>query len=187
MDEAHQDKQPIVSSNHDTSSEIVDDVTSACQNCADYLAGWKRCQADYLNLKREVEREKIEFSKYANERLLSTILPAVDQFETALAHTPSLDDVPLTIRQRWENWLTGLQAVKLIWTGIFEAIELKQVPTDQMFDPLIHEAVGHEVSETLPDGHILRVLQNGWKLNERLLRPAKVVVAQAAQTPNSNP
>ncbi len=159
-----------------TSPETVEPAGSVCPHCADYLSGWKRCQADYINLKRETELEKADFSKYANERLLASILPAVDQFETALAHTPDLTDVPQVVRQRLDSWLTGLQAVKLIWEGMFQAIGLEQVPADQSFDPLIHEAVGHETSETLLDGQIVRVFQNGWRLHGKLLRPAQVVV-----------
>ncbi len=153
----------------------LDDIMLKCE---EYLAGWKRAQADYANLKRESDREKLEYSKYANERLLSDLLPAVDQFEIALDFLPDISQVPDEQRKKLENWFVGMKAVRGLWENAFQTIELEKVRTDAGFDPLLHEAVGEEEREELPEGTILRVVQPGWRLSGKLLRPAKVILSK---------
>lgn len=159
--------------------QAQDDKQAECPKCVDYLSGWKRAQADYANLKRETDKEKAEFAMYANERLLERLLPAIDQFETALAFTPDLSSLPEEDKKKLTNWITGLQAVRGSWESVFKDIGLEKVPTQGSFDPLIHEAVSHEPSETVEEGNIVRTMQSGWRLNGKLLRPARVSVAKA--------
>jgi len=146
--------------------------------CNEYLSGWRRAQADYANLKRESDREKSEFSKYANERLLMELLPAIDQYDIALSFIPDTSTLPEADRKRFDNWLTGIRAVRGLWEGSFQAIGLEQVPTTGNFDPLIHEALGEEEKAGVEPGAIIRVAQHGWRLNGKLLRPAKVILAK---------
>lgn len=146
--------------------------------CAQYLAGWKRAQADYVNLKKETDREKAEFSKYANERLLSSLLPAIDQFEMALAFTPDVSSLTDDMRKKMENWFVGIKAVRAGWETAFKDIGLDQVQTNGAFDPQIHEAVGEEEDTERSSGEIIRTTQSGWRLNGKLLRPAKVILAK---------
>lgn len=148
-----------------------------CQQCKEYLDGWKRAQADYANLKKETEREKKEFSRYANERLLSILLPAIDQYDVALSHVPDTTDLTEEGRKRIENWIVGVKAVRSIWDTAFQEIGLERINVTGPFDPLIHDAAGEEESE-LPEQHVVRVVQNGWRLNGQLLRPAKVIISK---------
>lgn len=143
----------------------------------EYLAGWKRAQADYANLQKEMEREKVEFSKYANERLLSSLLPAIDQYEIALSFVPDLSTCSAEDKKRIENWITGIKAVRGLWETAFQEIGLEKVSAAGAFDPLLHEAVGEEVSDK-PEHEIVRVAQDGWRLNGKLLRPAKVILSK---------
>ena len=149
--------------------------------CEEYLAGWKRAQADYANLKRETEKERIEISKFANERLLSSILPAIDQYELALSHEPDLKELTDEQAARIKTWIAGLKAVRALWETAFASIGLEQVKSDGAFDPSIHEAVGEEPSNEVPEGNVLRVNQSGWSLNGKVLRPAKVIIAKTNQ------
>ena len=161
-------------------SVVEDNPSSAVTecHCEEYLAGWKRAQADYANLKKEYEREKIEFAKYANEKVINDLLPAIDQFESAMAHAPDLRSLTEDQAKRIQNWITGVEAVKNLWESVFKDIGLERVPTDGQFDPLIHEAVGHVDSTELEDGSIAKVMRSGWRLNGKLLRPAQVMVVK---------
>ncbi len=163
-------------------TDILDDqpqpASDLAQKCEEYLAGWKRAQADYANIKKDHEREKQEYSKYANERLLSELLPAVDQFEIALNFTPDTAQLPEEQRKKFDNWLVGVKAVRGLWENAFQQIGLEKVKTDGQFDPLLHEAVGQEAQADHTDGTIVRVMQSGWSLSGKLLRPAKVIVTQ---------
>lgn len=149
-----------------------------CEKCQEYLAGWKRAQADYQNLVKESEREKANFVKYANEKLLSDLLPALDQFELVLKHLPNIDELPEDQKKPWENWLVGVRAVKVNWDQAAKEAGLEPIPTDIAFNPELHEAVAEEEAEGFAPGTIARVVEEGWKLHGKALRPAKVVVAK---------
>jgi molecular chaperone GrpE len=168
--------------------ELVDETASPAEeaeapanqdcHCEEYLAGWKRAQADYANLKKENDREKLEFAKYANEKLINDLLPAIDQFESALAHAPDLRSLADDQAKRIQNWINGIVAVKNLWESVFKDIGLERVPTEGSFDPLVHEAVGHVDSAELEEGSVAKVMRSGWRLNGKLLRPAQVMVAK---------
>lgn len=145
--------------------------------CEEYLAGWKRAQADYANFKKEMEKERAEIFKYANEHFARDFLPAIDQFEIAISFTPDISALPEQEQERLKNWLVGLHAVRDIWEQVFQTIGLSKVREVGKFDPEIHEAVKEEDSEQEP-GTILSVQQTGWKLKDKLLRPAKVTIAK---------
>jgi molecular chaperone GrpE len=170
MDEAQNQDMP-----KSTEPAQADDIQATCE---EYLAGWKRAQADYANLKKEMENDRREFAKYANERLLSNLLPAIDQYETALAFVPSLDGASDDLKKKLDNWLIGIKAVRSMWESAFKDIGLEKVPTDGAFDPNLHEAVADEAVEGKEPGSIVRVTQSGWRLNGKVLRPAKVITAK---------
>ncbi len=148
-----------------------------CPSCEEAMAGWKRAQADYQNLKRDAERERGEMSKYANERLLGQLLPAIDQFAVALRFAPDPTRLPESERLVWENWLVGIRAVQSLWDQAASGIGLERIPTDGMFDPSLHDAAGEETREGSPSGTILTILQDGWRLHGKVLRPTRVIVA----------
>ncbi|MFA6099660.1 MAG: nucleotide exchange factor GrpE [Patescibacteria group bacterium] len=147
-----------------------------CQKCDEYLAGWKRAQADYANLKKEYEKARSEIAVNANENLLYELLPAIDHFEIALQHLPDISSLPDGEKTKIQSWLTGITAVKQLWEQTFKEIGLENVEVDGEFDPSKHEAVGSEEDSSKSDHAILRVIQQGWKYNAKVLRPAKVIV-----------
>ena len=149
-----------------------------CPSCAEYLAGWKRAQADYQNLVKDTERERREFVNFANEQLFHELLPALDQLATALKHVPELTRLPEEERKVWENWLTGLRAVQTLWEQTATNLGLKKIPVEGAFDPKLHEAAGEEAVEGQEPGTIVRAVQDGWQLYAKVLRPARVIVAK---------
>ncbi len=146
------------------------------EHCEEYLAGWKRAQADYANLKKEMENERRDFAKYANERLLVRLLPAIDQYETALQFIPNIDDVSPEVKKKIDIWFIGIRAVKNMWESAFAEIGLEKISTSEAFDPAVHEAVSVEEMEGKNSGDIIRVTQSGWKLSGKVLRPALVIL-----------
>lgn len=162
-----------------TLSESTEQPFSAsCASCAEYLAGWKRAQADYQNAKKDAERDRVEFVKFANEQFVREFLPVIDQFALALSFVPDTSVLPEAQRQIWENWLKGVRAVQAQWDQLAASIGLERVSLDGAFDPLIHEAVAEEETEGLASNAIVRAVQDGWKLNGKILRPAKVVMSK---------
>ncbi len=162
----------------DVPTPTTEATSESCANCKEYVDGWKRAQADYANLKKDTEREKLEMIKYANQRLLQELLPAVDQFDTALRFTPDVSGLAEEDAKKMKNWIAGVQAVRSLWSNAFQSIGLEKVPVVGAFDPQIHEAVGSEAQTDIPSGQIIRVAQDGWKMHGKLLRPAQVIISE---------
>ncbi|MCX6906971.1 MAG: nucleotide exchange factor GrpE, partial [Verrucomicrobia bacterium] len=146
-------------------------------------AEWKdkclRTAADFDNFRKRAAREKIETSKYATQQLLGRLLPTIDNFEAALQHAdpaggsaavqPLIDGLKMTLAQ--------LHAV-LRDAGV-EVVNAE----GQHFDPQLHEAVQHIESDAHPAGKVIQQLRKGYKLSDRLLRPATVVVSKGQPEP----
>ncbi|MEX0595174.1 MAG: nucleotide exchange factor GrpE [Candidatus Paceibacterota bacterium] len=135
------------------------------------LAGWQRAQADYQNLKKESEKARIDSIRLANKSLIENLIPVFDNFALAIKHLPSeLQD---------NNWTQGIVYIhkQLQDILIAEGVEIVD-PIGEVFDPKIHEAVDSIESEDIETHNtIIEVLQVGYKLNNILIRSARVKVA----------
>jgi molecular chaperone GrpE len=162
-------------------SEVASGAQSSLeQRCEEYLAGWKRAQADYKNLQRDMEEQRSSLTRFANERLLRELLPALDQFSYAMRFLPSTEALPEEAKRSWDQWLVGVKAIQTLWEQAAQQAGLEPIPTDGAFDPQWHEAVSQEISTEVAEGSILRVLTPGWKLHGKVLQAARVVVAKAS-------
>ena len=130
-----------------------------------------RGQADWDNSRKRILKEKEESVRYASEALLEKLLPVLDNFEMGMQAAKTATDAK-AIAQGFEMVLAQLQQV-LRDAGV--------EPVDAMghaFDPHRHEALGHHDSEEHPEGHVIMQTRKGYKLKDRLLRPASVFVAR---------
>jgi len=131
-----------------------------------------RQKADFENTRKRLEREKAEAIKFANERLLAEILPAVDNLDRARlslaeGHDPEKVKQGLEIAQQELHQVLELHGVRVV----------KSI--GEPFDPKVHEAVGVVETDEAPEGTVVDEIQRGYTLNERLIRPSRVRVAQA--------
>ncbi|MGB6742842.1 MAG: nucleotide exchange factor GrpE [Terracidiphilus sp.] len=126
-----------------------------------------RLQAEFDNARKRAERERIEFRDYATGNVVEQFLPVVDNFELALKSTGSAEQlrsgVTLIVKQM-EEILRQMQVVAVPAVG-------------EVFDPRVHEALGSVERDDMPDQHVAEEIRRGYKLRERLLRPALVRVA----------
>jgi len=129
-----------------------------------------RGQADWDNARKRILREKEEAVRYAGESLLEKLLPVLDNFEMGMQAAKSASDAK-AISQGFEMVLAQFQQV-LKDAGV-EPVEAVGHP----FDPHRHEALGHQESAEHPEGHVISQTRKGYKLKDRLLRPASVFVA----------
>lgn len=132
-----------------------------------------RSQADFENFRKRAAREKEDAVKYSNSSLLERLIPILDNFELGLgAARASGENSPI---------LQGMDMVsKQLGDFLTQSGVEPVVAEGAKFDPNLHEAVAQEASEMIPDGHIVRQLRRGYKLRDRLLRPATVVVSKGA-------
>ncbi len=132
-----------------------------------------RTTADFDNFKKRAAREKIESLQYANVALLQKILPVLDNFEMALAATQNVKDEKLASLQSGVAMIQSQLKSALTETGL-EEIDA----TGKPFDPTLHEAISQQESADVPEGNVLQQVRKGYKLKDRLLRPAAVIVAK---------
>jgi len=133
-----------------------------------------RGQAEWDNSRKRIERTKDEAVRYAGEALLEKLLPVLDNFEMGMQAAKSATDAK-AISQGFEMVLAQFQQV-LREAGV-EPVEA----VGQPFDPHRHEALGHQDSEDHPEGHVISQTRKGYKLKDRLLRPASVFVARTPE------
>ncbi len=137
----------------------------------EYLQGWQRARADFLNYKKE-EMERIAgFMAYANEELILKILPILDNFEIVENKLPE--------NLKNEENVKGILQVKIQLQDFLKNQGLEEIKTvGEKFDPNLHETVGEVEIKDKESGIIIEEIQKGYKINGRLLRPAKVKVSK---------
>lgn len=132
-----------------------------------------RAMADLDNYKKRAARERQDAVKFANESLLTRLIPALDNFDMARAAADSTDGATV------DSLKTGIALVHNQLKAALAEAGLEEIDaTHQAFDPNLHEAVSQEESAEIPEGHVVKQLRKGYKLRERLLRPASVIVAR---------
>lgn len=127
-----------------------------------------RSRADFENFRRRMEKEKTEFRRYAVADTIRELLPVLDNFERALSvSSPSVEDFG-----------TGIEMIARQLADVLERTGLQTLdPTGEPFDPLFHEAIARVESDEIEPNSVVDVLQKGYMLHDRLLRPAMVRVA----------
>jgi molecular chaperone GrpE len=166
---------PETSSNTEAEALSPEQIADLQNRAAKANENWERLlrtTADFDNFKKRAAREKVESAQYATASLLGKLVPVLDNFEMALAaaQNPSapagaLQSGVAMIQQQLKSALTD--------SGL-EEIDAAGKP----FDPAIHEAVSQQETDTVPEDHVAQQLRKGYKLKERLIRPATVIVAK---------
>ncbi len=139
----------------------------------EYLDGWQRAKADFVNANKRNQEMLRDSISLANEGLIEELLPTLQAFEMAFAN-----------REAWEkidkNWRVGVEFIYNKLKDTLTANGLKEInPLGKMFDAKEHEATKHEPVEKESDNHkVVAVVEKGYMLGTKLLRPAKVVVGE---------
>ena len=132
-----------------------------------------RTSADFDNFKKRAAREKQDAIKFANEGLLQKLIPVLDNFDMALSAAQAAP------ADASESLQTGISMIYQQLKNAASEAGLEEVDAaGKIFDPNLHEAVSQKESADTPEGSVLQQLRKGYKLRERLLRPASVVVAK---------
>ncbi|MFA5030321.1 MAG: nucleotide exchange factor GrpE [Patescibacteria group bacterium] len=137
----------------------------------EYLDGWKRAKADYLNLKKETEKKLEESMQYANAALILQMLPINDHFKLAMEHIPEAE--------KENTWVKGIIHIRKEFQDLLKQFGIEEIKTiGETFDPEFHEAVSKEKAEGIESGKIIKEAQPGYKLFNKVLQHARVVVAE---------
>jgi len=154
-------------SEEEIEEEIVEEVAEETPPPAD--DSYLRLAADFDNYRKRVAREHAELTTRANERLVNELLPVLDNLERALEAAGAHEEAKLE---------EGVQLVHRSLAALLERHGLKEIETEGAFDPHVHEALLAQPGEGAEEGSVLQVLQKGYRLGDRVLRPARVIVAE---------
>ncbi|WP_446424280.1 nucleotide exchange factor GrpE [Mailhella sp.] len=157
-----------------TEEELLEEYRAKlCPSCSVAIeanAVKLRALAEMDNFKKRLQREKEEQARYAAEKVLADLLPTLDNLDLALQYGSQAAEC--------QNMMIGVDMTRTMLLDALKKHGLVPVgEVGQEFDPNDHEAVGQEPSDSVAPGHIVRVMQKGYRLNEHLLRAARVIVA----------
>lgn len=166
-----ENKEKLEKEEEKSELEKLKETLNECEKLRDeYLAGWQRQRADFLNYQKEVGRKMEEIVKFANEELIGELLLVLDSFEIALN---SLEIEGLTETEK--RIVHGLELIKNQLEDILRKKGLEEIKAEgEIFNPEFHEAVEEINGEA--EGRIAEVVIKGYQLNGKVIRPAKVKV-----------
>jgi len=146
------------------------DLAEAQRQRDEYLDGWQRAAAEFVNYKKRVERDREQTQQHLTGSLLKRYLEIADDLERALKARP--------VEGEGAAWANGVELIYRKLMVIFESQGIKPMDVlGQPFDPNSQEAIGQMDTNAIPSGHVAEVVQSGYLLGERVLRPALVRIA----------
>ncbi len=150
----------------------ADALTEALAQAEKFKNDFLYLRAEFENYKKGAIKERSDLVKYGSERLVVEILNAIDNFDRALEHPVTSDN--------YANFVKGMEMTRKELKSALSKFSVAEVPCEgAAFDPMTHEALGAEESAQIKPGHILRVFKKAYKLHDRMVRPAQVIVAKA--------
>ena len=139
------------------------------QKLGEYMQGWQRAQADYQNLEKNTQKWKEDFVQYAKADFILDLLPVYSNYKIALNHIPKED--------KNKDWVQGIKHIFQQLKTLLNKFNVQEIKTvGQVFDYNKHEAIGHESDEEKEDDIILKEIQPGYVLGDKVLQPAKVII-----------
>ncbi len=145
---------------------------------------YKRLAAEFANFQRRSEEEKLQIAQRAQTDLLEKLFPIIDNLERSAAHAPAVDinaaaELTEDELKKIGNYFTGLRQIEKQLEATLQNAGLSRIKTTgQAFDHNVHEAISHEANKEVPADHIIGEVESGWKIGDRVIRPAKVRVSQ---------
>ena len=156
---------------HLTYAELEEKLTLAEQQAHENWEKSVRAIAELDNVRRRAEREVASAHRYGLEKLLNSLLPVVDSLEEALRLAELHADTGMH---------EGLELTMKLFLGVLTKFDVEQLdPQGELFDPQQHEAMSIQPSSDVPNNTVLVVFQKGYRLNDRIIRPARVIVSKS--------
>ncbi len=154
--------------------KLKEKLAVALKDKAEYLDGWQRAKADFINTRKRDEEMYLNLVKFANKNLITEIIPVLDSFDMAMQNKEAWEKSP-------KEWRIGVEYIYSQLLDILQKNGLKQFdPLGQDFDPQFHEALDTVETKNIDeDGKVFQVLQKGYSLNDKPIRSAKVKISKS--------
>lgn len=183
---ADNDNENPAESPSETGEAQADDLSALQAEIADLKEKHLRALADTENTRRRAERERLEASQYGVTRFARDMLLIKDNLRRALDHVPA--DARAAADPAISAVLDGVEATERELSATLERHGVRTIETgDGKFDPHLHQAIAEVPAEGKPAGSVVSVVQTGYRIADRLLRPAMVTLARAASSENGGP
>jgi len=167
-EELEQPEHTEAALDHPSYAALEDKLTQAEQTAHEHWEKLVRAQAELDNVRRRAEREVANAHRYGQEKLMTSLLPIVDSLEQALQI--AAEDAAMK---------EGLELTMKLFLDVLQKYDVQQIdPMGAPFDPQEHEAMSMQEAPDAPPNTVLTVFQKGYKLNDRLIRPARVIVSK---------
>lgn len=154
-----------------TPQQDVTEVEKLKNLSEEYLNGWKRAKADYLNLKKDTEKQMAQNAQFAAAATILELLPIADHFKLAMDHIPE--------SEKSKEWVKGITHIEKEFKDMLKKFGIETIETEgKEFNPELHEAVSREKKEGIAPNMIIKELTPGYKLFDKVLQHAKVHVAE---------
>lgn len=155
----------------DNSKKLREDLKICRKEKEEYLTGWQRAKADYVNLQKELDLARINTSIIAKEKMTEKLLPTLDSFEMAFSNKDHFDKLD-------KDWQDGIVSIyQQLLSGLEKSGIEKIYEIEVAFDPNIHQSISIvDTDDKEKDHTVEKVLQVGYKIGERVIRPAKVTI-----------
>ena len=175
MSEKDTDAANTAEDNENLSYEaLLEKCSTAEQQAKEHWERILRMQAENENARRRAERDVESAHKFALEKFINELIPIIDSLELCVTK------VPEGMQAAAESVIEGVHLTLKMFYAAMDKFGVKQVdPVEQPFDPEFQQAISMQVDKTVPAGTVLSVLQKGYTLNNRLIRPALVVVSKS--------
>ncbi len=152
-----------------TLKEIKKELVECQERAGEYLMGWKREKADFVNYKNQRERELKEFRKFAGEEMILDLLPVVDNFNLATKHLPE--------ELESSDWVKGIYHIKSQLENFLREVGVEEMKSvGEKFNPEYHEVIGKEKSDEEEDV-IIEEVRKGYEMKGKVIRAARVKVS----------
>ncbi len=151
--------------------QLAQNLQDAQNKSKEYFEGWQRERADFANYKRRIERDQQALAQNITGEIIKKYLSVVDDLERALKTRP--------VDESAAAWADGIELIQRKLQSILEAEGVRRIPAEtEEFNPARHEAISYEESPDHEGGQIIEVVQQGYTLGDRVIRPALVRVAR---------
>ena len=153
----------------DVVGKLRADLKQARSDKEEYLTGWQRAKADYINLQKEMDQVRANTSVVTKEKIVENLLPSIDSFDMAMAN-----------KEAWEkvdpNWRTGVEYIyQQIMNGLADSGVERIDKVGIAFDPNLHQSIESVPTDDQSQDHtVAKVIQAGYKIGDRVVRPARV-------------
>jgi len=163
----------------DQVTALQEHLQEARQEAGQNLDMAQRAQAELANFRRRTDEERISLGKFSNSRLIAKLLPVIEELDLAVSHAGEESEDSPGLEAPW------LEGVKLIHRKFINLLESEGVvmieSVGNAFNPLEHEALGTEETSEHPPGYVIQAVRQGYRLHDRIIQPAQVIVARESQ------